>query len=225
MVQVAGRRDARLGAGKATRAGVAILFADVAPASATAIELLVHRAGTDALTPASAARFLGPVIKLTLARAARAYTEIDDVLVLDARSGRLAALPPSPPPPAPARMCRGSPAGTSLVVLSATAVDERGRPVTNLRSRRVPSPRGRAPAASRALLRWGATLPARLLLLVDASGSMNGTLKTTSAQHGRHADPGRAAAGGRGRPGRLRSPLLGPRSVHPGPGAHPARDG
>lgn len=69
--------------------------------------------------------------------------------------------------------------GTDVVVLSATAVDRHGRPVTNLR-----------PDELRVLedgqvqhlehFAGAATVPARLLLLVDASGSMNGTLKTAS---------------------------------------------
>lgn len=71
--------------------------------------------------------------------------------------------------------------GTNLVILSATAVDRHGRPVTNLR-----------PAEFRVLedglpqrlehFSDAESLPARLLLLVDASGSMNGGLKTTSAK-------------------------------------------
>jgi hypothetical protein len=37
----------RVSAGEGDARGIAILFVDVAPATATAIELLVHRAGTD----------------------------------------------------------------------------------------------------------------------------------------------------------------------------------
>jgi PilZ domain-containing protein len=46
MVQVAGV-VLRVSAGEGDARGVAILFVDVAPATATAIELLVDRAGTD----------------------------------------------------------------------------------------------------------------------------------------------------------------------------------
>jgi Ca-activated chloride channel family protein len=72
-------------------------------------------------------------------------------------------------------------AGTDLVVLSATAVDRHGRPVTNLRREEFrlfedgrPQPLQHFSEAR--------SVPARLLLLVDASGSMNGALKTTSAR-------------------------------------------
>ena len=46
MVQVDGV-VLRVSAAEGDARGIAILFVDVAPASATAIELLVHRAGTD----------------------------------------------------------------------------------------------------------------------------------------------------------------------------------
>jgi Ca-activated chloride channel family protein len=71
--------------------------------------------------------------------------------------------------------------GTSLVVLSATAVDRHGRPVTNLRRDefRVLEDGRPQPLAHFTEAR---SLPARLLLLVDASGSMNGAMKTTSAR-------------------------------------------
>jgi PilZ domain-containing protein len=47
MVQVAGV-VLRISAAEGDARRVAVLFVDVAPAAATAIELLVHRAGTDA---------------------------------------------------------------------------------------------------------------------------------------------------------------------------------
>ena len=46
MVQVDGV-VLRVSAGEGDARGIAILFVDVAPATATAIELLIHRAGTD----------------------------------------------------------------------------------------------------------------------------------------------------------------------------------
>ncbi len=69
--------------------------------------------------------------------------------------------------------------GTNLVVLSATAVDRHGRPVTNLRPEEFRVFEDGRPQRLEHFS--GDSLPARLLLLVDASGSMNGTLKTTSA--------------------------------------------
>ncbi len=70
---------------------------------------------------------------------------------------------------------------SSLVVLSATAVDDRGRPVTNLRRADFTVLEEGRPQA---ILHFasGADLPSRILLLVDASGSMNGALKTTSTR-------------------------------------------
>lgn len=71
--------------------------------------------------------------------------------------------------------------GSELVVLSATAVDKKGRPVTNLLQRELQVlEEGR----SQPIVHFaeGADVPARVLLLVDASGSMNGELKTTSAR-------------------------------------------
>jgi Ca-activated chloride channel family protein len=70
--------------------------------------------------------------------------------------------------------------GANLVVLSATAVDRRGRPVTNLRSSEFRVLEDGRPQRLEHFTE-GQSLPARLLLLVDASGSMNGGLKTTSA--------------------------------------------
>jgi len=70
--------------------------------------------------------------------------------------------------------------GTDLVVLSATAVDKHGRPVTNLRPDEFRVYEDGRPQHVEHFEARG--IPARLLLLVDASGSMNGALKTTSAQ-------------------------------------------
>jgi Ca-activated chloride channel family protein len=71
--------------------------------------------------------------------------------------------------------------GTDLVVLSATAVDRRGRPVTNLRHDEFRVFEDGRPQRLEHFSE-GRSVPARLLLLVDASGSMNGALKTTSAR-------------------------------------------
>lgn len=73
------------------------------------------------------------------------------------------------------------PARSDLVVLSATAVDGHGRPVTNLRREEL---RVLEEGRPQAIVNFaaGADVPARILLLVDASGSMNGKLKTTSAK-------------------------------------------
>ena len=68
-----------------------------------------------------------------------------------------------------------------IVVLSASAVDEKGRPVTDLR-------RGEMRVFENGRLQpivhfaEGALIPARILLLVDASGSMTGELKTSSSR-------------------------------------------
>jgi len=70
---------------------------------------------------------------------------------------------------------------SELVVLSATAVDGKGRPVTNLRRQELQVlEEGRI----QPILHFaeGRESPARVLLLVDVSGSMNGQLKTTSAR-------------------------------------------
>jgi Ca-activated chloride channel homolog len=70
---------------------------------------------------------------------------------------------------------------TNLVVLSATAVDDKGRPVTNLRRDdfRV-FEEGRPQRIEH--FSQAEKLPARVLLLVDFSGSMNEELKTTSSR-------------------------------------------
>ncbi len=72
-------------------------------------------------------------------------------------------------------------ARTNLVVLSATAVDGKGRPVTDLRLRdfRV-FEEGRPQRIEH--FTEAEKLPARVLLLVDFSGSMNEELKTTSSK-------------------------------------------
>ena len=70
--------------------------------------------------------------------------------------------------------------GTNLVVLSATAVDRKGRPVTNLRPSELRVLEDGRPQRLEHFTE-AQSLPARLLLLVDASGSMSGGLKTTSA--------------------------------------------
>lgn len=73
------------------------------------------------------------------------------------------------------------PARGDLVVFSATAVDGKGRPVTNLRRQdfRV-FEEGRLQPISR--FHGGQELPARILLLVDGSGSMNEELKIASVR-------------------------------------------
>jgi Ca-activated chloride channel family protein len=70
---------------------------------------------------------------------------------------------------------------SELVVLSATAVDGKGRPVTNLRRQELQVlEEGRLQPIVH--FAFGRESPARVLLLVDVSGSMNGELKTTSAR-------------------------------------------
>jgi len=73
------------------------------------------------------------------------------------------------------------PARSDLVVFSATAVDGKGRPVTDLRQedfRIYEEGRGQAIAH----FHGGRDLPARILLLVDASGSMGEEEKVASAR-------------------------------------------
>ncbi len=70
---------------------------------------------------------------------------------------------------------------SALVVLSATAVDKNGRPVRDLTQREIKVfDEGRL----QPLVHFSQSddLPARILLLVDASGSMNGELKASSAR-------------------------------------------
>lgn len=70
---------------------------------------------------------------------------------------------------------------TALVVLSATAVDDRGRPVTNLKRQEFTILEDGKPQQ---VLHFsaGPAVSARVLILVDASGSMNAEVKTASAR-------------------------------------------
>jgi Ca-activated chloride channel homolog len=68
-----------------------------------------------------------------------------------------------------------------LVILSATAVDRHGRPVTGLRRDEFRVLEDGRPQKVEHFAE-GRTAPGRVLLLVDASGSMNAVLKTTSAR-------------------------------------------
>jgi Ca-activated chloride channel family protein len=73
------------------------------------------------------------------------------------------------------------PARGDLVVFSATAVDNKGRPVTDLRQSEFRIfEEGRPQPISR--FYDGEELPARVLLLVDGSGSMNQKLKVASVR-------------------------------------------
>lgn len=72
-------------------------------------------------------------------------------------------------------------AGANLVVLSATAVDGKGRPVTDLRPEELRIYEEGRPQRL-AHFSGARELRARVLLLVDASGSMNGRFKSTSAR-------------------------------------------
>lgn len=70
---------------------------------------------------------------------------------------------------------------SELVVLSASAVDGSGRPVTDLKREEFRIlEEGRPQAIAHFAIGQGA--PARMLLLVDASGSMNAELKATSTR-------------------------------------------
>ena len=124
----------------------------------------------------------------------------------------LAALPAS----APGQVLSFS-ARSDLVVFSATAVDGKGRPVTDLRREdfRI-FEEGRAQPIAH--FHGGRGLPARILLLVDASGSMSEERKVANARLGGRPDPRRPGPGGPGGGGRLRQPLLGRRGLHPRPG-------
>jgi Ca-activated chloride channel family protein len=88
----------------------------------------------------------------------------------------LAALPASAP-----GQVLSFPARSDLVVFSATAVDGKGRPVMDLRREdfRIYED-GRSQAIAH--FHGGRGLPARVLLLVDASGSMNDAFKVASAR-------------------------------------------
>jgi Ca-activated chloride channel family protein len=72
-------------------------------------------------------------------------------------------------------------ARSDLVVFSATAVDSKGRPVTNLRRDEFRIYEDGRPQAV-AHFHEGRGLPARVLLLVDASGSMGEEFKVASAR-------------------------------------------
>jgi Ca-activated chloride channel homolog len=73
------------------------------------------------------------------------------------------------------------PARSDLVVFSATAVDRKGRPVTNLRREEF---RVFEEGRPQPIVRFhdARELPARILLLVDGSGSMNQSFKVTSVR-------------------------------------------
>jgi Ca-activated chloride channel family protein len=71
--------------------------------------------------------------------------------------------------------------GTDLVILSATAVDRRGRPVTDLRREEVRIFEDGRPQKLEHFSQ-GRASDARLLLLLDASGSMTGELKSASTR-------------------------------------------
>ncbi|MEO8359420.1 MAG: VWA domain-containing protein [Vicinamibacteria bacterium] len=72
-------------------------------------------------------------------------------------------------------------ARTELVVLSATAVDKNGRPVTDLKQQEL---RVLEEGRLQSIVNFaeGRDVPARILLLVDSSGSMDSRLKTASAR-------------------------------------------
>jgi len=72
-------------------------------------------------------------------------------------------------------------ARSNLVVLSATAVDRNGRPVRDLRPEELQIFEEGRPQKL-AHFSQARDLKARVLVLVDSSGSMNGLLKTTSAR-------------------------------------------
>lgn len=71
--------------------------------------------------------------------------------------------------------------GADMVLLSATAVDRRGRPIDDLAARELRIFDEGRPQAIQHFTK-ASDLDARLLLLVDASGSMDGELETTSVQ-------------------------------------------
>jgi len=72
-------------------------------------------------------------------------------------------------------------ARADLVVLSATAFDDKGRPVTNLRREELGVFEEGQPQAI-AHFTEGGDLPARILFLIDASGSMNEKQKTAGSK-------------------------------------------
>ena len=72
-----------------------------------------------------------------------------------------------------------------LVVLSATAIDGKGRPVRDLRAEEFRVYEEGRPQTIRHFV-GGPEVPARVLLLVDASGSMGSELKVTSGRMAAH---------------------------------------
>jgi Ca-activated chloride channel family protein len=94
-------------------------------------------------------------------------------------TGLLGALTLAVPSPASDIPRFGS--GTDLVVLSAVAVDKKGRPVTNLRRDEFRVYEDGRPQPLQHFSR-GPGLPSRLLILVDASGSMNAELREASVR-------------------------------------------
>src|SRR5688572_26665220 len=84
------------------------------------------------------------------------------------------------PGPSTAQVPRFS-ASSDLVILSATAVDDRGRPITDLRADELRIFEDGRPQRIEHFS-GSASTPARLLLLADASGSMTTTLKTASTR-------------------------------------------
>lgn len=82
--------------------------------------------------------------------------------------------------PSAAQLPRFS-SGTDLVILSATAVDRHGRPVTDLRREEVRVYEDGRPQKLEHFSQ-GRAASARLLLLLDASGSMTGELKSASTR-------------------------------------------
>jgi Ca-activated chloride channel homolog len=83
-------------------------------------------------------------------------------------------------PPAGAQIAQFS-AQASLVVLSATALDKDGRPVTDLKRDELRVMEEGRPQRIEHFSQ-GHDSPLRILFLADASGSMSGTLKTTSTR-------------------------------------------
>ena len=114
--------------------------------------------------------------------------------------------------------------GTNLVVLSATAVDRRGRPVTNLRQAEFRVLEDGRPQRvqhfSEARDPARAPAPAR-----RRQRQHDGRAEDHQREDGRHPAPGRHEGGGPGRAGRLRPPVLGARALHHRPRPHPARHG
>jgi len=84
----------------------------------------------------------------------------------------------SPPPPASGPVFAS---GADLVILSATAIDRKGRPVTDLQPGELRVYDDGRPQPLQHFTRAD-DLQARLLLLVDASGSMDSELQTTSSR-------------------------------------------